>query len=862
MDKSTLLQLYLKVCEVAGVCFWEWDLRTDVMLFQNFQDFFKDDTNKGQLTLGEWLAYLLPEDREAALAAISECTEGGSDSYVATMRMRLKDGSVIWAQDRGWVAERDAAGRPTRLIGLQQNITHIKAMERDLQEAKAHLDVIADISGLIPWEWDCRERRLSLSRNFLSTFGYESEEDVEGIRSNWLSVVHPDDHARIRSALEAYLNGQADSYREEVRMRCADGGYLWMLTSGTVSEREDNGVPVRLVGGLLNINYLKTTRDALAAALAENRLHNERLQREMSIVEENLHLSKGYAFRQRRLLSVVNAIALDLLSAKPDDIGAAIQRSLQSVGQSANADRVYIMRNCGRDETRGLQVVHAWHEGGPSQPLPKDGEFLRYADLEGWEDTLKRGEFINAHVHTLPDSIRGLFERQGIQSLLLLPVLLDGVFWGVIYFGDTQKVRLSDEPELKTLQSSGIIMVLEMLRNETLLLLTDAMQAARASQRTKTMMLANVSHEMKTPLNAILGMSALARRDPQNLRECLDTVDAAARRLLDVITDMLDMASLETGQFALEEREFTLSELLDGILNANSEAARAKNLTLSVNADCDAGLTFLADSPRLQRAVNCLVDNAVKFTPEGGSVRVDVSRVSRAEGALELAFAVRDTGIGIEADALSSVFLPLEQLEQRLARSFDGVGLGLAVAQGIVKTMGGSITVSSTPGRGSLFTISAPLRLAGAGEQADESVPALKTVSGTAVFKEKHIIVADDNEINREILKALLEEVEATVHLAENGQETVDMIATRPDRYDMVLMDIHMPVMDGYEATKQIRALPSGIPIVAVTANNLPQDCEERRQAGMDGYVGKPVDFERMLQVMRPLLADEQTAAV
>lgn len=849
MDKGILLKMFQRVCKAAGICFWDWDLQSGEMVFQNFQDFFKEEHATGRVTLEEWERYILPEDLEETRAAIARCTEYGEDCYVATMRMRIGDGSVIWAQDRGWVVESHPDGRPARLMGLQQNISHIKEVERELHGKQMQLDLIADISGLIPWEWDCLNEKLYTGPQFFRELGYADNATQDHLTFDWFSIVHPDDKVRVQAAMDAYLARKADEYREEVRLCRDNGEYVWFITSGVVSEWK-NGLPLRLVGGLFNIDQLKRTEEGLAAALKENRKFTERLRRENAVTEENLRLSKGDVYRQRRLLRVVNEIAMDMLHVSHLDIEKTVKHSLKKIGQSANADRVYILRNCKENGEFGFRLLHGWHENGDETEIWCRDTFLSYSAFGVWEKLLRQGKSINAHVHTLPDAQRAFFEKLGVQSVLILPVQVGKEFWGTIYFGDTQKVRLSDEPELETLQSSGVLMVLGLMRASTVMRLQKAMEEAQASTRAKTMILANVSHEMKTPMNAILGMSAIAKKHPDNIQEYLEKIDEATRRLLGVVNDMLDIATLSSGKFVLDGTRFTFSDLLNNVMAKNSPAALAKHQELVVNVNSCPEQAFLSDASRLERVINCLVSNAIKFTGNGGRISVEVGeKVRNASCSSEVLITVQDNGIGMNESDLPLLFLPFEQAEKMLARSFEGTGLGLAIVHGIVEAMGGTISAVSEPGTGSVFSVSLTLPHAPE-EQQDKDVGTAKGMGiDVSTLRGKHILLAEDNEINREIIKELLQDY-CTIHCAENGQEAYNLVRLHPGLYDMILMDIHMPIMDGYEASSKIRALPSRVPIIAVTANDLPEDIEKRRHAGMNGYVGKPIDLEPLLRSM------------
>jgi len=838
-------QSFQHICEAAELWFWTWDVPTDRIEFQTLPAFLKVYAQDRVFTLEGWKSAILPEDTQAVHASILRCLEGEESSYSVTMRMRTTDNGIVWVQDRGWVTKRDANGKPIRLLGVQQDISHIKSMEKQLGAMQTRLDSVVGISKLVPWEWNWVEDKLIVDSHFTREFGYDADTVKEKIAGNWLSIIHPEDISRIKTALRRYIRGEAAHYKEEARFRRANGEYIWCASSGAITDHAE-GKPRTIVGGILNIDSLKKTEEALSNALRDNEKLNRRLMRDVAVAEENLRLSKGDVFRQRRLLTTVNGVAVRLLSAKPEAIAEEIQHALQSVGQSVNADKMYMMRDTLKNGEPGLCVLHEWDEDG--RVHWGTGTFFPYHLFGDWRDELHKGAPINSHVSKLPKTQRPIFEKIGVQSILILPVFLAEKFWGVIYFGDSRKARISDEAELKTLQSSGILMVSAVERTEASRQLTIALKKAQLSEHVKTMILANVSHEMKTPLNAITGMSGIARHKPEKLDDCLAIIDKAAHRLRSLIDSMLEMSSLACGEFHLEETPFFFASLLGNILTKNSPAAKAKNLSLRIGTDIGSRRkAFIADAGRLEEVINHMVHNAVKYTPSGGIVSVHVREEEMEAGRSQVRICIRDNGIGITQEDMEVLFSPFEQAGKKLSRPSGGTGLGLAVTHGVITAMGGSVTVSSKPGNGTHFSITMPM----------SSITASEALAGNsdvepsvAVLKGKRILVVDDNMINREVLAEMLTGLEAVAHTAENGQVALDMVRDAPGGYDLVLMDIQMPVMDGLETTARIRALPCSVPILAVTANSLREDIARYKSAGMSGHVAKPIDLTVLARAM------------
>ena len=394
--------------------------------------------------------------------------------------------------------------------------------------------------------------------------------------------------------------------------------------------------------------------------------------------------------------------------------------------------------------------------------------------------------------------------------------------------------------------------------HQTTLAVEAALEVAEKASKAKTDFLSNMSHDIRTPMNAIIGITTLMKNElhqPEKLAEHLAKLESSGQLLLGIINDILDMSRIESGKTTLNVEKINLPRQISQLESVIRQQAGQRRQTFTVETHVQHE-NVLGDPNRLKQVLMNILSNAVKYTPNGGHIRLEIDELTHTEHYTKYRFVVQDNGIGMSEEFQKTLFEPFTREEKSGTNKVQGTGLGMAITKSIVDLMGGTIHVESTTGKGTQFEVVLEFTIDAEADTVQETQVPPEEEENASPLSGMKFLCAEDNAINAEILELLLESKGAHCKIYPNGQELVDAFASvKPGEYDMILMDVQMPVMDGLEATRRIRSgenpLGRTIPILAMTANAFLEDMQKSKDAGMDEHLSKPVDISALEQTVK-----------
>ena len=679
--------------------------------------------------------------------------------------------------------------------------------------------------GFFIYRADGSEEILYVNRGVLRIFGCETVEEFQTLTNDtFRGMVHPDDFEEIEASIwEQISNSQHDLDYVEYRIIRKDETIRWV---------ED----------YWHFIHSKTMGDLFYVFLADT------TEKRLNQMEERKALLNENTIRQQQL-----RIQAEEYNKSLEHVNDELQRRLELIGGlSINYESVFYVDL--RDD-----LIQPYRVGScPEYLFGKDLQVRRFS---GFAD-----EYIKIWVHPEDQEV---FSRAVTSSYICQTLENQKSFYtnfriikdGTSKFLQIFVVNVGEKGPVSQimigLRSVDEELCHEMERNQ---LLEDALQQAKTANLARNTFLSNMSHDMRTPLNAIVGFTSLAKShmdNPKRLQSYLDLIEHSSAQLLHLMDDILEIAWFESGTLHVEETACSLLDIARDIQETNLSLAAEKNLALSVAFTGLEHPKVFADHKKLTQVLLRLVGNSIQYTEPGGHVTVTFAEQNATQFYAAYQFIVEDTGIGINEDFIAHIFEPFEREKNTTMSGVQGAGLGLPIAKSIVDMMGGTIEASSVPGVGSTFTVSLSLRI-----QKEQETEVTELLSAEQ-NKPRRILVVEDNPINMEIAVDLLEDEGFLVDTAENGQIALEKVkASQPGDFALILMDLQMPVMDGHSAARAIRSLQNPalaeIPIIALSANTFDEDRKMSAESGMNAHMAKPIDIPRLLEMMDHMLRQAQ----
>jgi PAS domain S-box-containing protein len=810
---------------------------------------------------------------------------------------RAKDGSLYWV-DTIIAPFMDTDGKIEKYISIRTDVTASKNTTRELASERMQLDNILQGTNVGTWEWHIQTGELRINERWAQMIGYSLAEFGTATIDLWNRFMHPDDIIRSTQLLRAHFKGTLAHYEFEARLRHKQGHWIWVLLRGRLFARSEDGRAYQMAGTQMEI----TQRRAMESELRRNNeVMNavlENLPCGLSVFDADLRLvASNRKFRDLldfpdRLFEPAEIHFEDFIrynGARGEygsiDVDAKVRDIVERARSPAQAHQFDRMRPGGMPlEIRGA-------------PMPAGGFVTTYSDIS---DRLKAEAEVQRSAALLRGAIDAIDEafvlfdphdcmvfcNEKYRSVLPgdCDILVPGMsFENIMRVVASVELRDAEPAVIESwiaeriathragtgsrmlhLADGRVLRIVErkMPDQHTVGFYVDitemvrVTEAAQEASRVKSRFLANMSHEIRTPMNAIIGMSMLVLETQINAdqRELLGIVKTSGEALLALINDILDFSKIEAGQMTLEMAEFDLHECVRGAARMLADRARAKDIAF----DCAVGPSVprfvTGDGHRLRQVLINLLSNAVKFTDTGWvKLTLSAAPATDADEVALLEFSVRDTGPGIPQDRLEQIFKPFSQADGSITRKFGGTGLGLSISGDLIGQMGGTISVDSVMGEGSTFHFSIRMPVAQPTRTDAWAMGTGVLVLDPAAVPDRdllkcHVLLVDDIAVNRLLALRLLESMGHRVTVASNGLEAVQQVE-RND-FDLVLMDLQMPVMDGYEATLRIRQREAAgsrhTPIVAMTAHAMQDEKQRCLDAGMVGHVSKPISKQAL----------------
>ena len=699
---------------------------------------------------------------------------------------------------------------------------------RDISESKKNeLDLKNIIEGTHAgtWQWDVQKEIQIINDHWAQMLGYTVEEISPLTTEKWQSLMHPEDLKKLEGYLDQHFEGEIEQFECECRFKHKNGNWVWVLSRGRALEWTPDGKPGIMFGTHLDITRLKKTENEL------------------------IRLSEF----QRILMNM----ASKYINLSYSDVDQVKQNSLQEIGEFVKADRAYIFKY---DWEKRIAInTYEWCMDG-IEPQIDNLQAMSFDTIPKCINPHKEGRI--AYIEDVlaldtNDPDRKVLEPQGIKSLLAIPIMNGNHCEGFVGFDSVKHKKVYSDQEKSLLKFFSQILLNIDTRATLESNLIKEKEKALAANRAKSDFLANMSHEIRTPLNGVIGFCSVLMDTEltEAQKEYTDTIMSSGRALLEIINDILDLSKIEAGKMELNPETTDLFKLMRNTTTiVNLKADERKN-KLFYTIDPEVPRFISIDPIRLKQILINLLSNAAKFTKIGEIELISkVLKKDEQNKICTLKFAVRDTGIGIKEINKKKILEPFSQEDYTITKRYGGTGLGLAIIKSLLSKMNSQLIIESEYGKGSVFSFVLKVHYSNEPLSPSKNPSDLPKRKAKGTTSDKSVLIIEDNEVNMRVAEQLVAIISKDVSLlkAENGEKAIELF--KSGKPDIILLDLRLPDINGYEVTKRIRRLDQAVPIIAITAMVVKGEKERCLSEGMNHYLSKPLDSDKLREIIQGYL--------
>jgi len=808
-----------EISNAAKIGHWSFDLSSqNIEWSPKMFELFNFDPINGNPNFEQYKSLIHPDDFENVQNSIFKSIKK-KKAYKINHRVFNTNGEEVWLEGYGEPVF-DKNGEVIAINGVCQDINdkmlkslELKEYQKELKESNHYLSFVMEGAGLGIWDWNIEDNSVNFDENWAKMFGYDLSE-ISNHPSEWESRIHPEDIEKCYEDVQAHLRGETDCYENTHRIKHKNGSWLYILGRGRISERNEKGEPIRFTGTNLDMSSEKEKELELIQKSSEQKVLNN-------------------------LLSIDKIHNLDLIS--------KLEKSFNLI---LNVPWLQFYKKGGLflTENNELKLKVSVELGEKIESMcstVKCGQCLCGRAMES-----KKVIHASCVDHRHENTFEGISEHGHYN----VPILgREGDVLGVTVFYLPHGHKKNQE-EVNFLKSCSEVLAQIILSHQYERDLIAQRDLALSSEKSKAEFLANMSHEIRTPMNGIIGLLDLfpTQELTESQNDLIGTIKNSSDHLLNILNDILDFSKIDSGNLSIEKVPYNIKETVLDIVKLNNTNALRKGIDLNLNLKTHQENIVLGDPVRFRQIIDNFVSNAIKFT-EVGAVDIVFDIIDTKGSHLTFRIDIKDSGIGLSELESERLFQAFSQADNSITRKYGGTGLGLSISKRLAEMMGGKVEFSSVKGIGSTFSLIIELEKTVTSDTRD-------ILDAEIQFNhDLKILIVEDNEINQKLLSMMLKRLGLESDIKSNGLECVSFLKETSAKYDIIFMDMQMPEMDGLNCTKVIRDehLAGSPYIIAQTANAYNEDKEICFEAGMDGFLAKPIkknDLVRVLNIYKSTL--------